>query len=84
MNLNKLHAYSFYKYRHTNKGDIICVYSAKTVIDSAIQIWNGLPGTVVGEICNNGAQSFRSHVHHHLMSTVADGAITPFLAAVNH
>jgi len=53
-------------------------------IYSRVQIWNGLPDNVVGEISNNGVQSFKSLVHCHLISTVAEVSRTSFKTYVNY
>ena len=45
--------------RHALIEPISGTYSTgRTLIHSAVQIWNGLPDSVVGAIYDNGAQSF--------------------------
>ena len=43
--------------------------TGRTFIHTAVHIWNNLPDSVVGEISDNGFQSFKSRVHQHLLST---------------
>ncbi|XP_071823189.1 uncharacterized protein [Apostichopus japonicus] len=43
------------------------VSTGRTFIPSAVQVWNSLPDSVVGDISDNGAQSFKCRVHQHLI-----------------
>ena len=42
--------------------------TGRTFLHSAVQTCNGLPDSVVGEICDNGAHCFKSCVNRHLFS----------------
>ena len=42
--------------------------TGRTFIHTAVQTWNSLPDSVVGEISDNGFQSFKCRVHQHLLS----------------
>ncbi|KAI8502152.1 hypothetical protein Bbelb_197400 [Branchiostoma belcheri] len=41
--------------------------TGRTFIHSGVQIWNQLPDSIVGNINNNGLQSFKVRVHRHLL-----------------
>lgn len=40
----------------------------RSFLHCAIRIWNSLPDAVVGNICDDGVQAFKSRVHKHLSS----------------
>ena len=43
------------------------ISTGRTFIHTAVRVWNSLPDKVVGDIYDNGAPSFKSRVHKHLM-----------------
>ncbi|PIK50568.1 reverse transcriptase [Apostichopus japonicus] len=44
------------------------VSTCRTFFYSTVQVWNSLPDSVVGDISDNGAQSFKCRVHQYLTS----------------
>ena len=43
--------------------------TGRSFIHTAVRVWNNLPDSVVGEISENGMQSFKKRVHKHLLLT---------------
>jgi hypothetical protein len=51
----------------------------RSFIHTAVHLWNSLPVSVVGNITEEGIQSFKYRVHGHLLLTLISVSLVPYI-----